>query len=74
MMFMAAVFNGAIPVCVAELTVSRFASAQYKPNDHSPLNQGKEAIMWGLSHVPARVRMLAGVAVAVYFVALLISL
>jgi len=30
--------------------------------------------MWGLSHVPARVRMLAVVAVAVYFVALLISL
>ncbi len=33
----------------------------------------KEAIMWGISHVPARVRVLAGIAVAVYFVALLVS-
>jgi hypothetical protein len=74
MMSTGAVSNGALAGCVTELTVSRFASAQYKPNGHSPLNQGKEAIMWGLSHVPARVRMLAGVAVAVYFVALLISL
>ena len=30
--------------------------------------------MWGLSHVPARVRLLAGIAVVIYSVALLISL
>ena len=29
--------------------------------------------MWGINHVPARVRVLAGVAVAVYLTALLIS-
>ena len=29
--------------------------------------------MWGISHVPARVRVLAAVAIGVYFLALLIS-
>ena len=30
--------------------------------------------MWGFSHVPARVRVLGAVAIAVYCVALLVSL
>lgn len=29
--------------------------------------------MWGISHVPVRVRVLAGIAAAVYLVALLIE-